>query len=97
MEINSTPPRDAAKPVPQEPASDVPSVDLPNRNPSAWAQVAKYSAIGLTVPSHIFAGWLIGTILDRVFSTGYLHIVFLLLGVFSGFVEMIKLASRNPD
>lgn len=91
MESNSPPP-DAGKrqevPGPAQP---------PAKKPSAWAQVARYSAIGMTIPSHLFAGWLIGTILDRVFSTDYLHVVFVLVGVVSGFIEMIKLASRAPD
>ena len=64
---------------------------------SAWAQVARYSAIGMTIPSHLFAGWLLGTVLDRVFSTDYLYIVFVLIGAVSGFIEMIRLATRNLD
>ena len=64
---------------------------------SAWGQVARYSAIGLTIPSHLFAGWLIGMLLDKAFGTSYLYIVFVLIGVVSGFIEMIRLASRDPD
>jgi F0F1-type ATP synthase assembly protein I len=59
--------------------------------------VARYSAIGLTIPSHLLAGWLLGTLLDKAFSTDYLYIVFVLVGVVSGFIEMIRIASRNPD
>jgi len=64
---------------------------------SPWAQVARYSAIGMTIPSHLFAGWLLGTILDKVFHTTFLDIVLVLVGAVSGFVEMIRLASKNPD
>jgi len=64
---------------------------------SPWAQVARYSAIGMTIPSHLFAGWLLGTILDKVFDTTYLYIVLVLVGAVSGFIEMIRLASKNLD
>ncbi len=69
----------------------------PGKKTSAWGQVARYSAIGMTIPSHLVAGWLIGTFLDWVFKTTYLNIVFILVGIVSGFIEMIRLASRDTD
>jgi F0F1-type ATP synthase assembly protein I len=81
----------------QGPASQPERPEKFEKKSSPWAQVARYSAIGMTIPSHLFAGWLLGTILDRVFSTTYLYIVLVLVGAVSGFVEMIRLASKNLD
>ena len=97
MNTNPTPPDPSAEANGKVPPPEV-SAALPvEKRTSAWAQVARYSAIGMTIPSHVVAGWLIGTLLDKAFSTNYLYIVFLLIGVVSGFIEMIRLASRNPD
>jgi F0F1-type ATP synthase assembly protein I len=97
MGPDSTPPTPSSKPAkqPADPASG--SGREERKKPSAWAQVARYSAIGMIIPSHLFAGWLLGTILDRVFSTSYLDTVFVLVGMVSGFIEMIRIASRDPD
>lgn len=95
MATQSAPPDPHSKPASKQDSSTHPS-GTPKKS-SAWGQVARYSAIGMTIPSHLVAGWLIGTLLDRFFSTDYLYIVFLLVGIVSGFIEMIRLASRNPD
>ena len=55
-------------------------------------------AYGLSIPftllGSVFAGWLIGAQLDKLFHTSFLVIVFILLGTASGLSMTIRLLSR---
>ncbi len=55
----------------------------------------RYTAIATMLPASTFAGYLIGTALDKWLGTGYLKIVFLLLGIVGGFVELIRELMRH--
>jgi F0F1-type ATP synthase assembly protein I len=47
------------------------------------------------LPAGTLAGYLIGTWLDKRLGTHYLMIVFLILGIVSGFVQLIRELMRN--
>ena len=50
------------------------------------------------LPAAAFAGYLIGHWLDQWLGTRYLQIVFLLLGIVGGFVQLIRELMRgNKD
>ena len=66
----------------------------PNKK-SVWAQVGAYLSLGFFLPAASVAGYLIGVGLDRLFDTTFLKIVFLIVGIAAGFVEMIRIVSRN--
>ena len=51
-------------------------------------------AIGL-MPASAFAGYAIGYGLDYLFSTTFLRFVFLILGVVSGIVQLIRILGRD--
>jgi F0F1-type ATP synthase assembly protein I len=51
---------------------------------------ARYTAIAMTLPASTFAGYAIGYALDSWLHTTYLKIVFLILGIASGFVQLIR-------
>jgi F0F1-type ATP synthase assembly protein I len=51
---------------------------------------ARYTSIAMTLPAATFAGYAIGYALDLWLHTGYLKIVFLILGIVSGFVQLIR-------
>ena len=51
-------------------------------------------AIGL-MPASAFAGYAIGYGLDYLFSSTFLRFVFLILGVVSGIVQLIRLLGRD--
>ncbi len=55
----------------------------------------RYTAIATMLPASTFAGYLIGTWLDRWLGTDYLKIVFLILGIVGGFVQLIRELMRN--
>ncbi len=59
------------------------------------AAALRYTAIATMLPASIFAGYLIGTVLDKWLGTGYLKIVFLLLGVVAGFAQLIRELMRH--
>ena len=59
-----------------------------NRNPMAVA--ARYLSLATMLPAATFVGYLVGYLLDKAFGTRFLYIVFLLLGIAAGFVELIR-------
>jgi F0F1-type ATP synthase assembly protein I len=60
------------------------------RKKNPWVVAGEYSAVGFMLPSCIFAGYLIGMWLDKVFGTTYLYFVFLLLGIVAGFLQIFR-------
>jgi F0F1-type ATP synthase assembly protein I len=57
--------------------------------------VGQYTSLALLLPSAIFLGYVIGYLLDKAFHTHFLYIVFLLLGIVSGFVQLIRQIQRD--
>lgn len=55
----------------------------------------RYTAIATVLPAGILAGYLIGTLLDEWLGTHRLTIIFLLLGIAGGFVQLIRELMRN--
>jgi len=53
-------------------------------------QFGRYSSIAFILPSSLVAGYLIGYLLDKAFHTDFLYLVFLLLGIVAGFIELIR-------
>jgi len=51
-------------------------------------------AIGL-LPASVFAGYAIGYGLDYLFSTSILRYVFMILGIVSGIVQLIRILGGN--
>jgi F0F1-type ATP synthase assembly protein I len=62
---------------------------------AAWKQLNRYLEIGLAFPASTVAGLLIGYGLDRLFHTHFLYIVFMLFGIAGGFVQLVRLTSRE--
>jgi len=57
--------------------------------------MARYSPVIMLMPASAFAGYLIGYGLDYLFSTTSLRFVFLILGVVSGIIQLIRLLGRD--
>ena len=64
-----------------------------NRNP--WVLVGEYTTLALLLPISTAIGYLIGHALDRWLQTEYLKLVFLLLGIAAGFVELIRQVQKD--
>ena len=59
------------------------------------ALLARYLPLMMIVPASVFAGYAFGYGLDYLFSTRYLRIVFLMVGIVSAFVQVIRDLSRD--
>ncbi len=53
-------------------------------------QAGEYASLAFLLPASTFVGYAIGYLLDKAFGTHFLYLVFLLLGIASGFVELIR-------
>lgn len=62
-----------------------------------WAQLGDYASLGVMLPATTAVGYFGGLLLDHVFHTTFLKIVFLLLGIAAGFVEFIRIVTRKSD
>ena len=67
----------------------------PPRKKSPIVVAGEYSALAFILPSSIIAGWLIGGWLDKAFGTNYLYMVFLLLGIVGGFINIFRFLNRK--
>lgn len=57
--------------------------------------MARYSPVIMLMPASAFAGYLVGYGLDYLFGTTYLRSVFLVVGVISGIIQLIRILSRE--
>ncbi len=73
---------------------------MPDKKPSKinYGKIAAISSLGLMLPSSIAVGLFFGYYLDKFFGTHpWLLLVFLLLGIFSGFYSLIRGLSKFKD
>ena len=68
-----------------------------DRNKSVWKQIGEYASLGIMLPAATVTGYILGVLLDRLFHTSFLYIVFLLIGIVAGFIEVIRVVSRNSS
>jgi F0F1-type ATP synthase assembly protein I len=57
--------------------------------------VGEYTALAFLLPAATFVGYAIGYLLDKTFGTHFLYLVFLLLGIAAGFVQLIRRLMRD--
>ncbi len=62
---------------------------------SLFGQLLDASSVGIYLVVSTFVGLAIGYGLDRLFGTSpYLTFIFLILGIITGFMELVKVARR---
>jgi len=59
------------------------------------AMVSEYTALAFLLPASTFVGYVIGYLLDKAFGTRFLYLVFLIIGIISGFVQLIRQLLRD--
>ncbi len=64
---------------------------------SGWRQIGDYASLGVMLPAATVTGYFLGVFLDHLFGTSFLYIVFLLIGIAAGFIEVIRVVSRDPS
>ena len=57
--------------------------------------VAEYTALAFLLPAATLVGYFIGYLLDRAFHTHFLYMVFLILGIAAGFVQLLRQIARD--
>ncbi len=62
---------------------------------SATQQVGEYTSLAFLLPTATFVGYAIGYFLDKAFGTHFLYLVFLLLGIAAGFVQLLRRLLRD--
>lgn len=58
-------------------------------------QFGRYYAVAFLVPSAVLVGFGIGYLLDWLFGTGFLKIIFLFLGLAAGVIELVRDLSKD--
>jgi len=51
--------------------------------------------LAMTLPVSAAVGYFMGILLDKAFGTHFLYVVFLILGIVSGFVQLIRQVMRD--
>ena len=59
------------------------------------ATVAIYLSLAVMLPTSMAVGYFIGLFLDKAFGTHFLYIVFLLLGIVSGLMQLLRQVMRD--
>ena len=57
--------------------------------------VGEYTSLAFLLPAATFVGYVIGYLLDKTFGTHFLYLVFLLLGIAAGLVQLIRRLLRD--
>ena len=57
--------------------------------------MARYMPVVGLMPGCILAGYLIGAGFDHLFSTTYLRLVFIFLGVVAGVIQLMRILGRD--
>jgi F0F1-type ATP synthase assembly protein I len=63
------------------------------KSPAALA--GEYTSLAFLLPTATFVGYAIGYLLDKAFGTHFLYLVFLLLGIAAGFVQLLRRLLRD--
>ncbi len=63
---------------------------MPKGQDNGWVQASRYISLAFVLPVSTMVGYVIGWLLDKLFHTHFLYIVFILLGIVAGFIELIR-------
>jgi F0F1-type ATP synthase assembly protein I len=62
---------------------------------NALLLVGRYTSLAFLLPVCVLVGYGIGYVIDRALGTHFFYIVFLLLGIAAGFVQMIRMVQED--
>ncbi len=57
--------------------------------------VGRYLSMAMMLPAATFVGYLIGYLLDKWLGTSFLKIVFLLIGIAAGFIDLLRQLNKD--
>ena len=62
---------------------------------TVMAMVSEYTGLAFLLPTATFVGYAMGYLLDKAFGTHFLYLVFLVIGVVAGFLQLIRQLMRD--
>ncbi|MCL6508895.1 MAG: AtpZ/AtpI family protein [Bryobacteraceae bacterium] len=65
------------------------------QNKSWWVIIGEYTSLAFLLPAATVAGYFIGYLLDRALGTSFLTPVFLVLGIVSGFIQLLRQVQKD--
>lgn len=68
---------------------------MTNKKNSLAVQVGKYYGLIFVLPAAVLVGYGIGYALDKLFHTSFLKVIFLLLGVAAGMIDLFRELSKD--
>ena len=71
------------------------SGEEPDRKETSAVMWARYSQIAFIIPAAVVVGLLVGKLLDYWLHTRWLFLVGIILGAIGGFVDMIRMITRQ--
>ena len=69
----------------------------PAKDKGFWIKVGEYSALAFVLPTTTFVGYAIGYLLDKWLGTTFLYMIFLLIGIAAGLLQLIRHVQRDRD
>ena len=66
-----------------------------NRKKNVWVQVGEYTSLAFMLPAATLIGYGIGYLLDRALGTSFLKVIFLIFGMASGFLQVIRQVQKD--
>ena len=67
----------------------------PKNGDEFWRLMARYVPVIGLMPGCVLAGYLIGAGLDHLFSTTYLRLVFIILGMVAGVIQLFRILGSD--
>jgi F0F1-type ATP synthase assembly protein I len=59
--------------------------------------VGEYTQLAFILPAATVVGWIIGYLLDQALGTHFLYLVFLLIGIAAGFLQIIRKVTKDSE
>ena len=66
-----------------------------NRKKNVWVQVGEYTSLAFMLPAATLIGYGIGYLLDRALGTTFLKVIFLIFGMASGFLQVVRQVQKD--
>ena len=68
-----------------------------SQNKNWMVLVGEYSQLAFVLPAAAVVGYVIGYLLDRALATHFLYLVFLLIGIAAGFMQIIRKVTKDSE
>lgn len=72
-----------------------PDQGIPKPNTGFLYAAMRYTSMAMALPGFVAGGYILGYLLDKWLGTGYLKIVFLIIGIIGGFMELVRQLMRD--